>query len=257
MQAQDQPIRLTLADGIATVELNRPRVLNAMDDASLIAATAMIQELGRNQECRVVVITGSPDSRAFCAGSDIREYVGISPTQIRQHGVYQHEMHRAIEEIPQPVIAAVHGYAVGGGMELTLACDFRVASEDARFGLPEVNIGVLPGGGGVWRLARLIGLSRAKEMAMLGSTITAAQAHSWGLVHQLAPAGQALQAATTLAEELKQKDAMALAAVKQLSHHALSADTGAIEALELQLLSMCSTETAFQTLVRAKLAKRT
>lgn len=256
MTEAEAAIQVTLAEGIAWVELNRPRVLNAMDDASLIQATGVFRELARNPECRVVIITGVLQSRAFCTGSDIREYAEITTPQIRQHGRYQHEMHRAIGEMPQPVIAAVHGYAVGGGMELTLACDFRVAAEDARFGLPEVNIGVLPGGGGIWRMARLVGLSRAVEVAMLGTPISAADAHAMGLVHRLAPPGRLREVAQGLAAELRSKDPTALAMIKQLCRHAAGPDTGSIEALELSLLSICAAETPFHSLVKAKLSGR-
>lgn len=195
----------------AVLTLDRAPV-NALDDALKEDLIAAAHHLARQEHLRAVVITGV---RHFAAGDDIKEMATLD----RGHAVRGleriSEATSAIATIPVPVIAAVTGFALGGGCELALAADFRVAAEDSTWGLPEVHLGLIPGGGGTQRLPRLIGTARAKRMILLGETVSAAEALEYGLVDELAPAAEVLDRARDLATELAGRAPVAVRAAKR------------------------------------------
>jgi len=199
-------------------------VVEALGKA-LVAAEADVQ-------ARVVVLASAAE-KAFGAGADIREMRELSPAQARLHGGRGQALTRTIERLPLPVIAAVHGVCFGGGLEVALACDLIVASEDAQFGQPEINLGVMPGWGGTRRLPRRIGVRRARRWILTGRSVTAREAETAGLVDRLASRTELLPTALSVAEELAEKPPLALAAAKFALLHAL--DPGIEEGLAYEL----------------------
>jgi enoyl-CoA hydratase len=209
-----EAIRYELADGIATVTLNRPAVHNAMNERMREELTACFGELARSEDARVVVVTGTGE-RAFSAGADIREFVAPQvPVRFRD-GRRRVDFRAAMDRCPQPIIAAIRGFALGGGLELALACDIRIAGEDSQLGLTEVNLAIIPGGGGTQRLPRLVGRGKALEMILTGARIDAHEALRIGLVERVVPATDVLSSAQALARTLAEKAPVALRYAKE------------------------------------------
>jgi enoyl-CoA hydratase len=199
---------------VATITLNRPDVLNAQNDALRRELTEVFGALVTDDDVKVAVITGAGD-RAFSAGADIREFVEpASPTQLRERRK-RIDYRAAMDRCPQPIIAAINGFALGGGLELALACDIRIAADSAQLGLTEINLAIIPGGGGTQRLPRLVGRGKALEMILTGARIPAAEALRIGLVERVVPAGEALAAATELARTIAAKAPIALRYAKE------------------------------------------
>ena len=227
------------ADGIVTITLNRPEVHNAMNERMRQELTRCFGDLATSDEARVVVVTGAGD-RAFSAGADIREFVEPQvPIRFRESRG-RVDFRAAMDRCPQPLIAAIRGYALGGGLELALACDLRVASEDAQLGLTEINLAIIPGGGGTQRLPRLIGRGKALEMILTGARIDAREALSLGLVERVAPAAGVLAAARELARALAEKAPVALRYAKE----------AVVKGLELPLADGLRLENDLATLLR-------
>ena len=209
-----EAIRYELADGIATITLNRPAVHNAMNERMREELTACFGELVRSEDARVVVVTGTGE-RAFSAGADIREFVTPQvPVRFRD-GRRRVDFRAAMDRCPQPIIAAIRGFALGGGLELALACDIRIAGEDSQLGLTEVNLAIIPGGGGTQRLPRLVGRGKALEMILTGARIDAREALRIGLVERVVPATDVLSSAQALARTLAEKAPVALRYAKE------------------------------------------
>jgi enoyl-CoA hydratase/carnithine racemase len=209
-----EAIRYELADGIGTITLNRPAVHNAMNERMREELTACFGELVRSEDARVVVVTGTGD-RAFSAGADIREFVAPQvPVKFRD-GRRRVDFRAAMDRCPQPIIAAIRGFALGGGLELALACDIRIAGEDSQLGLTEVNLAIIPGGGGTQRLPRLVGRGKALEMILTGARIDAREALRIGLVERVVPATEVLSSAQALARALAEKAPVALRYAKE------------------------------------------
>jgi enoyl-CoA hydratase len=209
-----EAIRYELADGIATITLNRPAVHNAMNERMREELTACFGELVRSEDARVVVVTGTGE-RAFSAGADIREFVAPQvPVKFRD-GRRRVDFRAAMDRCPQPIIAAIRGFALGGGLELALACDIRIAGEDSQLGLTEVNLAIIPGGGGTQRLPRLVGRGKALEMILTGARIDAREALRIGLVERVVPATEVLSSAQALARALAEKAPVALRYAKE------------------------------------------
>ncbi len=202
-------------DGVAILTLNRPP-LNLFTLEMTRAFDGKLHEIKEDPSIRCVVLTGAGD-RAFGAGSDIKEFSGIIEvgTIIDAKLRFENEVYNRLEDLPQPTVAAMKGVALGGGLELALCCDFRVGAEDVKLGLPEVKLGVYPGSGGLIRLPRIIGESRAKEMLYLGDFVSAEQALSWGLINRMAPKEEVLGIAIGLATELANRPAKAVQIMKQ------------------------------------------
>ena len=202
------------ADGVVTITLNRPEVHNAMNEQMRQELTRCFGDLATSDAARVVVVTGAGE-RAFSAGADIREFVEPQvPVRFRESRK-RVDFRQAMDRCPQPIIGAIRGYALGGGLELALACDIRIAGEDAQLGLTEVNLAIIPGGGGTQRLPRLIGRGRALEMILTGARIDAREAWRIGLVERVVPAADVLAAARELARTLAEKAPVALRYAKE------------------------------------------
>jgi enoyl-CoA hydratase/carnithine racemase len=199
---------------IATVTLNRPDVHNAQNDTLRREMYEVFADLSVNDDVKAIVVTGAGD-RAFSAGADIKEFVApASPTQLRERRK-RIEYRAMMDRCPQPIIAAINGFALGGGLELALACDIRIAAENATVGLTEINLAIIPGGGGTQRLPRLIGRGKALEMILTGARIPASEALTYGIVERVVPAGKALEAAMALARVIAEKAPIALRYAKE------------------------------------------
>jgi len=200
---------------VVTLTLNRPDKLNAIDLAMLDALEAALGAIERDPEVRAVILTGA--GRAFSAGADIKEWTALTPLEFgRSWGLRGHALFDRLAALPPPVIAALNGIAFGGGLELALCADIRIASDAARLGLPEVTIAALPGWGGTQRLPRLIGPGRAKHMILTGQPIDAAKAEAWGLVTEVLADGALLPRAKELAAQIAANAPVAVQASKRL-----------------------------------------
>jgi enoyl-CoA hydratase/carnithine racemase len=200
-------------DGIAIITLNRPEAANALSLQMLYELHEAISGIRFDKTTRCVVITGAGD-KVFCAGADLKERSGMDPVQVRQTVALIRQNINDLEALPQPVIAAVNGAAFGGGTELALACDIRVASDTAKFGLTETTLGIIPGAGGTQRLPRLIGKGRAKELIFTGRRIDAAEAQAIGLTEYLVPPVRLLDRALEIAGMIAQNGPIAVAQAK-------------------------------------------
>ena len=208
---------------VATIRLNRPQKKNSFNSQMRQELAQALQAIAGKTETRAVVITG--DDEIFCAGADISEMGGDANAEASYHHAREFQiLFDQVESLPQPVIAAVSGYALGGGCELALACDFRIASESARFGLPEIKIGAFPGGGGTQRLTRLIGAAKAKEVILIGDPITAQEAIAIGLVTKVAAKDKYFKDAMNLAAKLAALPRLALQASKMLINRSQDID---------------------------------
>jgi enoyl-CoA hydratase len=225
-------IDVTIEDRIATVTMNRPEALNAFNLEQLDLLIDAFRSLGENRTVRAVILTGAGD-RAFAAGADIKAMASMSPAEGLAFGRKGHAATAAVELLPQPVIAAVNGYAFGGGCELAIACDIRLAAENARFAQPEVGLGIPPGWGGTQRLPRLIGPGFAAEMIYTGRHVHADEALRIGLVNAIHPLDQLMEAARNLATQIASNSPAAVQAAKRLISLALSGDQGAGLAAEV------------------------
>jgi enoyl-CoA hydratase len=206
-----QNIVVATEDGIGLVTLNRPEVLNALNQATMDELVDALEAFDRDDGVRCIIITGS--GRAFAAGADIKEMAGA--TAVQMLAGYRFQQWERIRHIGTPLIAAVSGFALGGGCELAMLCDMIVASETAQFGQPEINIGLMPGAGGTQRLTRAVGKARAMEMVLTGRSISARQAEAWGLVNRLVPVEVVLDEAKRLAQEIAARPAVAVRLAKE------------------------------------------
>ncbi len=204
-------IIVTQQDGVGLIQLNRPKVLNALNGAVMGELIAALEELDRDAGVRCIIVTG--DERAFAAGADIKEMAGATAVQMLERNWIAYWDRLA--GIGKPIIAAVSGYALGGGCELAMACDMIVASESAQFGQPEINIGVIPGAGGTQRLTRALGKSKAMEMVLTGRYLSAREAEARGLVARVVPVESYLDEAKMLAQEIASKAPVAVRFAKE------------------------------------------
>jgi len=234
-----QTIRYELAGGVATITLNRPDVLNAMNNAMRTELLELFAGLRSDEAVRAVVVTGAGE-RAFCAGADIREFLEPPvPTRFREER-RRLDFRREMDRCPQPIIAAIRGFALGGGLELALACDIRIVAEDAQLGLTEINLAIIPGGGGTQRLPRLVGRGKALEMILTGMRVPASEALRLGLVERVVPVAELLPAAQALAKSIAEKAPIALRYAKE----------AVVSGLELPLADGLRVENDLATLLR-------
>ena len=195
-------ILVTTQENIATVTINRPTKLNALNVATISDLNKAFKLLSKNNEIRAIILTGSGE-KAFVAGADISEFANFSIEQGSQLAAEgQEKLFDFIENLKTPVIAAVNGFALGGGLELAMSCHFRVASANAKMGLPEVSLGVIPGYGGTQRLPQLVGKGRAMEMIMTAGMVTADEAHRIGLVNHVVPENELIEFCTNIANKI-------------------------------------------------------
>lgn len=205
-----QHLVYTVEDGIGFLSVQRPEVMNALSNEITIAMASIFDAAAADKSLRALVV-GSKDH--FAAGADVDEFVNYTPEQVRKSPLMF--ACNKLEQLPMPTIAAIEGYALGGGLELALSCDFRIAGTSAQMGFPEINLGIFPGAGGTVRLPKLIGPSRAKEMILMGKNVDAAQALSFGLVNDVAPDGEALKKAREMAVKLARKSSPGVSAAKK------------------------------------------
>ena len=204
-----QLLTLVVADRIATITVNRPDKLNALNDALMLELGRAIDEAEKNTSVGAIIVTGA--GRAFVAGADIAELRAKSSEQMHELARRGQEVFRRFETSPKPVIAAVNGFALGGGCELALACHVRIASEQAKFGQPEVKLGIIPGYGGTQRLARIAGKGRALQLLLTGEIIDAAEAYRIGVANQVVTSAMLLEAARGMANAMMANGPLALA----------------------------------------------
>lgn len=202
-----------VAGRVATVTINRPEKRNALNQETRAGIMAALDQLERDPAVRVVIVTGAGD-KAFIAGADIAEFEGRSPVdQYREMGEWS--VYQAADRFPKPIIAAINGFCLGGGCEFAMACDIRIASDTAKLGQPEINLGIIPGGGGTQRLPRLVGLGQAFRLLYTGDLIDAAEALRIGLVDQVVPAADLMTQVRALADKIAAKSPVALSLMKE------------------------------------------
>lgn len=223
---------------IATVTLNRPEVMNSFNFAMLRALEAQMAALRFDTSARVVIITGAGE-RAFSAGADLKERAGMSPEEVKAFIYTIRRLMDDVEQFPRPVIAAVNGVALGGGTELALAADIRLASETATMGLTEARLAIIPGAGGTQRLPRLVGRGMAKELIFTGRRIDARQAHQIGLVNHVYPPGDLMEEARCLAREMCQSGPVAVEQAKYAINRGLETDMTTGLAIESNAYWIC------------------
>lgn len=231
------PVELERRGPVAIVRLSNPAALNAMSVEMLDELEAALDTVENDSELRVVILTGDGD-RAFCAGADISHMREASARDARAYGARGHAVTNRIESFAKPVIAAINGYALGGGCELALACDIRLASDKARIGLPEVTLGILPGWGGTQRLPRVTSLGIAKELIFTGRHVFAEEAAAIGLVNRVHPHDELLDKAIELATEIAARPPLAIAAAKEMVNLALDGDQRGHLARELDAFAL-------------------
>jgi len=231
-------LTLSVADRIATVTFNRPDKLNALNDATFVELARAIEEIRGREDVGGVILTGA--GRAFVAGADISELAKMTPAGAKWRARRGQTVFRALETLPKPVIAAVNGFALGGGCELAMACHLRIASEAAKFGQPEVKLGIVPGYGGTQRLPRLVGRGRALQLLLTGEQIDAQEAFRIGLVNRVVPAGELLPTCETMLRQMLANGPLALAGCIELVDQGASMaldDATAIESTYFGLLA--------------------
>ena len=224
------PIRSERRGPVALLTLDRPKAMNALDSATLEALWARCEEVAADASVRAVVVAG--EGRAFAAGADIAEMQGLDPAGALAFSRLGHRAFGALESLTVPTIAAVNGYALGGGCELACACDWIYASSRARFGQPEVNLGLIPGFGGTSRLVRRVGLAWAKEIVLTGEPIDAETAQRIGLVNRVLPTEQLLDGAIAAGETIARKGPVAVAEAKRVMQEGHGAEIRVAHTLE-------------------------
>jgi enoyl-CoA hydratase len=235
-------IEIKIEEPLAILTLNRPSALNALNAETKEELSKVLEELNRDPKVRVIIMTGSGE-KAFCAGADIGELKELSPLAGMELALLGQKLSKQIEALDKPVIAAINGYALGGGCELAMACDIRIASEKAKLGQPEVNLGLTPGFGGTQRLPRLVGKGKALELLLTGDMIDAHEAHRIGLVEKVVPHEALLEAAKEMALKIASKGPIAVRLCKKAVHEGLQVDLDRGLEIEAAYFSaICSTK---------------
>ncbi len=225
-----------VSERIATITVNRPKALNALNPATVREMKNAFEEVSAGGEVGVVLLTGAGE-KAFIAGADITEMRGFTPMEALDFALLGQGLLSFIEQMPQPVIAVVNGFALGGGCEVAMACDMILAAETAKFGQPEVSLGIIPGYGGTQRLPRLVGRNLAKELVLTGDMIPARRAYEIGLVNRVVPAGELTGAAREIAGRILSRGPVAVRTAKMAMNRGLDLDLANACALEASLFS--------------------
>lgn len=223
---------------IATITFNRPKALNALNGALLSELSSALDDIAANEDIRVLVLTGAGD-KSFVAGADISELATFNALQAKVFAQTGHGIIGKLQQLPIAVIAAVNGFALGGGTEISLACDFIYASENAKFGLPEINLGIMPGFGGTQRLPRLVGANMAKELIYTGRMVSADEANRMGLANKVVPADELMDAVMKTARDIAAKGRVSLRAAKQSVNRGLDTDLASGCAIEIDSFALC------------------
>ena len=238
MNSSSNPVTWTIEEGIARVAINRPDALNALNGRVFMELGRIFDALEKDKQVRVVILT-SEGEKAFASGSDIAEMQRCSVIEAREFAMAANRTQEKIEAFPRPVIAAIKGFALGGGCELALACDIRIAASNAKFGQPEIRLGIMPGGGGTQRLARIIGIGRAKELVYTGRMIDAECAYEWGLVNKVVPLEKLDEEGMALASKIAAKSIPVLTLVKEAFNHGNNMDLKRALQLEIECFANC------------------
>lgn len=250
-----ETIELARDGGVVLLTLNRPKQLNALNRQVFRELDQALDEVAADPAARVLVITGSGD-RAFAAGADIREFEAMGPMEALEFSRNTQRVLRKLETLPKPTIAAVNGFALGGGCELMMACDIAYAADSARMGQPEITLGIIPGAGGTQRLARLVGKQKAKELALTGEMLTAEEARELHLISKVVPSAELMTEVRKLCEKLVSKGAIALRMAKEAIELGSEADLAAGMEIEAKSWSVCFTTEDRVEGVKAFLEKR-
>jgi len=224
-------LTLEKKDQTALLTFNRPEVLNALNTTVATESLDALQSIQNDPDVRVLILTGA--GRAFVAGADIAEMEAKNAETARIYSELGHRFMNTLQDLPQPVIAAINGFALGGGLEVALACDIRIASESAQFGLPETILGIIPGWGATQRTARLVGAAKTKEMIFTGMRVKAAEALAMGLVNRVVPDDELMGTVSEMAEAMCRQGQTALRAAKTAINKGM--DLGLNEALRLEI----------------------
>jgi enoyl-CoA hydratase len=225
-------------NGIGIVTINRPQAANALNDLAYSELYQVFQEIEKDKDVRVVIITGSGE-KSFIAGTDITNMAKMNAIEAREFATTLKKTFDLVSNLPKPVIAAVNGYAFGGGCELAMSADFIFASENARFGQLEINVGIIPGSGGTQRLQRLIGINRAKEMIYTGAIIDAKTAFSMGMLNKVVPLADLMKEARAMAQKLMEKSSVILNLAKIAINNGANVDLETGLNIELQCFAQC------------------
>ena len=225
-------------NGIATITFNRPQALNALNAELLQEFSHALDEISGNESIRVLILTGAGE-KAFVAGADITELARFDPLGAKEFAQMGHDTIHKLQSLPIPVIAAVNGFALGGGTEIAIACDFIYASENASFGQPEINLGLIPGFGGTQRLPRLIGKNRAKELILTGKMISAGEARELGLVNQVCPQDGLMDDVLKTAKTMASKGKVSLRAAKEAVNCGMDMDLKNGCMFEIDAFAVC------------------
>jgi len=243
------------SEGIATITLNRPEALNAFSKEVVDEVLQALQDVRNDENIRVVVLTGAGE-RAFSAGADIKAMKGMNALKARELSLMGEKLCRAFEDSEKPVIAALNGYALGGGLEVAMSCDLRIASETSRMGQTEINIGLIPGWGGTQRLTRLIGRTKAKELIYTGKMIDARTAEQLGIVNMVVPADKFRETVRQFALDLATKAPVALRVAKSLIDKGAEIGLDSALALEREGFGVVASTDDLQEGVSAFMEKR-
>ena len=240
---------------VAVLTINRPKVLNALNGQTIDELRRAILELKHDAGVRVVIITGAGE-KSFIAGADINESSVQSPIDGREHAIRGQHVFDLIEHMGKPVIAAINGYALGGGCELAMACTIRIAADTAKLGQPEINLGIVPGYAGTQRLARIVGRGRALELLLTGDQIPAQEAHRLGLVNRVVPAGDLMKEARAFAATLAAKAPVAVRYILEAVHKGLEMPFSQAQIFEATLFGLVSATEDMKEGTKAFLEKR-
>lgn len=243
------------SEGIATITLNRPEALNAFSKEVVSELLQALEDIRSDESVRVVILTGAGE-KAFSAGADIKAMIGMNSLKARELSLMGEKLCLALENLEKPVIAALNGYALGGGLEVAMSCDLRIASENSRMGQTEINIGLIPGWGGTQRLTRLVGRTKAKEMVFTGKMIDAKTAEQLGIVNMAVPADKFRETVRQFALDLASKAPVALRVAKALIDKGAEIGLDSALALEREGFGVVASTEDLQEGVKAFTEKR-
>lgn len=233
-----ETIIFDIKDTIALITFNRPKAMNALNNALLSELSDALDKISNNEDIRALILTGAGD-KSFVAGADITEIATFGPLQAKIFSETGHNIIGKLQELAIPVIAAVNGFALGGGSEIALACDFIYASDEAKFGLPEINLGIIPGFGGTQRLSRLIGKNTAKELIFTGKMISAKEALAIGFINKICPRESLMDEVYKVAGVIASKGRVSLRAAKQVIENGFNVDLATGCKMEIEAFSLC------------------
>ncbi|MBW1958421.1 MAG: enoyl-CoA hydratase/isomerase family protein [Deltaproteobacteria bacterium] len=249
-------IVVQVKEGIVTITFNRPEILNALNEETLKEFSNVLDEIHANEDIRVLILTGAGE-KSFIAGADIKQFLTFNTLKAKSFSEMGRVLMNKLQELPIPVIAAVNGFALGGGCEVAMACDFIYASENAMFGLPEITLGIIPGFGGTQRLPRLVGESMAKELIFTGKMIPAEEAKNIGLANKVCSQEQLMDEVIKTAKTIASRGKVSLRAAKQAINNGMNVDLTTGCHMEIDAFALCFTSPDVKEGASAFLEKRT